>query len=380
MIKSLVKYGGVLGILLILGCSGSPPALDIDPDPTRIYPGYKGGAARDGFAISDKSTGISPLWQLKFRYPLFDSPSIACDYIFLPGIDKKIHVIEVNTGVEIAEIKLRRPIGATPELADSFMAICEEGPKATLLVINYISGELIWKVNTFKLCLPPALFDKKIFWVDGKNRINAAWLNSGEQIWSIELENGFDAGPVITNDLLFIAARDKHIYCFDIADGSIVWEKIGPGRTNSSPACFDDKLFFCMANGKIVCYACSDGKLLWSHDDKPRIFYSPSIDEAGVYYGTGDGRFVKLDKNNGHELWKYKIDTPIRGTALVTSKSVIFSSLDNTVYILDKMSGKVLESYVANGMISAAPVLFDDKLYIAAQDKFLYCFNMKGEK
>ena len=77
MKKSLVIFGGVLGVLLILGCSGSPPSLNIDLESSNLYAGYKGGAARDGFIAYDDSGMISPMWQLKFKYPLFYSPSSA---------------------------------------------------------------------------------------------------------------------------------------------------------------------------------------------------------------------------------------------------------------------------------------------------------------
>jgi len=376
MIIRLVKYGGAMILLLFLNCGFKPPALDINPNLAKIYPGYKGGVARNGYNSSDESTRINPLWQIKFRYPLFYSPSLAGNYIFQPGIDKKIHVIDINTGVEFAEIKLRRSIGATPELADSFMAICEEGESSELLVINYVSGKLIWSAKTYKLSLPPLLYDNKIFWVDGKNRINAFQIDNGEKIWSNKLVSGFDSGPVINDSLLFISTRDNHLYCFDINNGKKVWKIISVGRTNSSPACFDDRLYICGADGNISCYNCSDGKLNWQHADQPRIFYSPVVDEEGVYYGSGNGRFVKLDRLNGKLIWDLEIDSPIRGTALLTSKMAIFTSLDFTVYMLDKNNGNIIQSYIVDGMVSAAPVVFDNKLFIATQDKILYCFNM----
>ncbi|GEM_PF-2082595 len=380
MKKSLVVFGGVLGIFIsFFSCGSRPPVLNINPDLDQLYPGYKGGASRNGYIALDESIGITPLWQLKFKHPLFYSPSLAGNYIFQPGIDKKIHVIEVNTGVEIAEIKIRRPAGTTPELADSFMAICEEGDKSELLVFNYISGNLLWRKKTHRLCLPPALYDNRIFWVDGKNRINAAWLDNGQTIWSEKLESGFDCGPVIYNGGLFVITRDSRLYNFNIEDGVLAWEKADVGRTNSSPACYQDRLYYCTANGKVVCYDCFDGNLIWQYDDKPRLFYSPVVDDEGVYYGNGDGKFIRLDKKNGHKIWEYQVGVPVRGTAVLTAKSVVFSSLDGTVYLLDKQSGRVRESYAAAGMISAAPVIFDAKLFIAAQDKFLNCFHMLRE-
>jgi len=364
-----------LGLLFLTGC-GTPPALDIDPGSSRIYPGYKGNISRNGFSDSGTAMTLQPLWKLEFKYPLFYSPAMVDDYVFQPGVDKKIHVIDVNMGVEVAEIKVRRPIGTTPELSDSFMAICEEGENSELLVINYVSGQLLWKAKTFKVSLSPVLYDNKIFWVDGRNRVNAARLKDGESIWSVTLGSGSDCGPVFCNEKLFVATRDGRIFCLDSESGELCWEVIGVGRTNSSPACLGNNLYFCMADGVVACYDCSDGSLVWQRSDLPRLFYSPAVDDVAVYYGTADGRFVKLDRFNGNVIWEHQADAPVRGTALITSAAAIFASLDHKIYVLDKGTGDVFSSYETAGMVSAAPVLADDRLFIAAQDKILYCFYM----
>jgi len=376
---SLAVIGGVLGLFL-LGCGSRTPSLKILPDDASMYPGYKGNASRTGYTEADESAELSPLWKIKFRRPLFYQPSMAGNYLFQPGTDKKIHVIDINTGAEIAEIKLRRHVGATPELSGSYMAICEEGENSELIVINYIDGDFIWSAKTYRVCLPPVFFNNKIFWLDGKNKLNAARLDNGEKLWSVRVKGGSDSGPLIGNDHLYLASRDSSIYCLDTESGKTIWRAAGLGRTNASPACFGSELYICNADGRVVCYDAISGELLWHRQDDTRLFYSPSVDEASVYYGTGDGRFVKLDRQTGQKLWEFQAGSPIRGTALINSRSAIFASLDYTVYVLDKENGQPLTSYVAGGMISAAPVLFDSKLFIAAQDKILKCFSLKGEE
>ncbi|MCP4581666.1 MAG: PQQ-binding-like beta-propeller repeat protein [candidate division Zixibacteria bacterium] len=379
MTKNLAFLGGVLGIMLS-GCGGGPPQLDVIPNQAEMYPGYKGGSSRTGYTDSNESTKLSLLWQIKFRSPLFFEPSMVGDYVFQPGTDKKIHVLNINTGVEIAEIKLRRHIGTTPEISGPYMAICEEGEKSELLVINYVNGELIWSASTYRACFQPVLYNNKIFWADGRNSIHAAWLIDGEKLWSKNVDGGFDVGPIVCNDRLYITSRDSTIYCLDPENGETIWRTPGLGRTNSSPACFETELYICNADGTIAGYNAITGELLWQYEDHSRLFYSPSVDECGVYYGSGDGLFIKLDRLTGQKLWEYKTGSPVRGTALINSQNVIFASLDYTVYILDKTSGLPLTSFIAGGMISAAPVLFDNKLFIAAQDKFLNCFSLKGKE
>jgi outer membrane protein assembly factor BamB len=380
MIRRLVVTGGVLGAMLVLGCGASHPPINVVPDQSEIYSGYKGDNSRNGYIPTDEDIDLNPLWQIKFRYPLFYQPAMAGGYIFQPGSDKKIHVVDVNTGDEVAEIKVRRHIGTTPEISGPYMAICEEGERSELLVIDYINGKLVWSARTNQVCFQPALYNNKIFWVDGRNYLNAAELADGTRLWSERYHTGFDTGPIVAGQRILVTTADSLIHCYDIDNGDLLWQVQGLGRTNSSPACFESELYICNGDGRVACYDIATGSLLWDYDSGTRLFYSPSVDDEGIYFGSGDGRFTKLDRLTGEEIWRFDTGSPVRGTALISAKAVIFASLDYTVYVLDKYTGQPITSYVAGGMVSAAPVLHKDKLFIAAQDKFLQCFSLKGEE
>jgi len=376
--KSLVFLGGVLGALLT-GCSGSHPPLEIVPEKADMYAGYKGDASRSGYSNSDNDIEFQPLWQIKFHRPLFYEPAMAANFAFQPTADEKIHVIDINTGEEVAEIKIKRQIGTTPELFGQYMAVCEEGERNNLVVFDYIEGRLLWNTRLYRVCLQPLLYDNNIFWVDGKNRLNAAKLENGEEVWSKKIFTGMDTAPILCGENIYVTSRDSVIYCINPDDGNIIWRKKGLGRTNSSPACFDSSLYICNANGIVAAYNANSGDLLWSHDNGSRLFYSPSVDSQGVYFGSGNNRFTKLDRFTGEIIWDYNAGSPVRGTAVINAKAAVFSSLDYTVYVLDKFTGRPITSYVAGATVSASPVLYDNKLFIAAQDKSLNCFSLEGE-
>jgi outer membrane protein assembly factor BamB len=379
MKKSLVRLGGGLGLVMFLACAGNHPRLDINPDPQNMYAGFKGDANRNGYINGANATALDKQWQIKFKNPLYYSPSLAGSYLFQPAADKKIHVIEVNSGKEVAEINIGRPIGCSPELADSFMAVCEDGNGDNLLVINYLTGKLVWHTKTFGLCLPPLLYKNKIFWVDGQKSFNAANLGDGSKLWSVEIDKGFDAGPLIDNDNVIVVTEDSTLRCYDYQTGNPRWQRKLPGRANSSPACFDGQSYLCLGDGTVICCDMATGDMIWQYKDKPRLFFSPAIDSTGVYYGNGEGNFIKLDRNTGQKLWGFTTDAPIRGSALVTRKTVVFASLDHKVYLLNGENGQLLTSYATKSMIMAAPAILGDKLFIAAQDKYLYCFLLTGD-
>lgn len=379
MKNRLVAFGGGLGALLFLACAGNDIRLNITPDPQNMYAGYKGGASRSGYIDAPVADTLTDIWKIKFRYPLHYSPSLAGNYLFQPGADKKIHVIEVNTGVETAEIKLRRPIACSPELLDSFMVICDELDGDNMLVINYLTGKLVWKNRVLRPNLPPALYDNKIFWVNNKKSLIASRLSDGQEIWKIELDKNIDSGPILSGEKVLLASDDSMLTCYNVADGGLKWRCKMPSRANSSPACFDGRAYACLGDGQIICVDLATGELSWKVVAKPRLFFSPAVDSTGLYHGNGDGNLVKLDRLTGEKIWEFVTGTPIRGTALVTANAVIFGGLDHNVYIIAKSDGRLIASYETKGMIMAAPALIDNRLFIAARDKYLYCLSITGE-
>jgi hypothetical protein len=379
MRNRLVAFGGGLGVLLILACAGNDIRLNITPDPQNIYAGYKGGASRSGYIDVSHADTLSDIWKIKFRYPLHFPPALAGNYLFQPGNDKKIHVIDVNTGVETAEIRLKRPIACSPELSDSFMVICDELEDDNLLVINYLTGRLVWKGKVLRPNLPPALYENKIFWVDKEKSLVASRLEDGKEIWKSELGGFLDGGPIICENYVLVAHSDSMLECYAISDGNLKWRRKIPARTNSSPAYFDNRIYLCLGDGQVICIDLVTGELLWKFVDKPRLFFSPALDSTGLYYGNADGRLVKLNRLSGKKIWEYSTNTPIRGTALVTRDAVIFGGLDHNVYMIASSDGRLIASYKTKGMIMAAPAIIDNRLFIAARDKYLYCLSLIGE-
>ena len=64
----------------------------------------------------------------------------------------------------------------------------------------------------------------------------------------------------------------------------------------------------------------------------------------------------------------------------LTDKLAIFVSIDYRAYFADKTKGDILYRFKAGGMLATRPLACDGRVYIAGEDKKLYCFDITGEK
>ncbi len=103
-------------------------------------------------------------------------------------------------------------------------------------------------------------------------------------------------------------------------------------------------------------------------------------DGEGVFIGTNNRLIVRLDFYSGEVDWQKKIGGPIKAGPAVTGNSVIFVSIDHKVYFVDKISGDMRFIYETGGMLTTRPMICRDKVFVAAEDKNLYCFQLSKDE
>lgn len=124
-------------------------------------------------------------------------------------------------------------------------------------------------------------FERREF--DGTERILCLDESNGKILWKHEHEvrytisypSGPRCTPIIENDRVYTLGAEGHLFCFNLADGEIVWQKELKKEYNCKSA-------------------------LWGYAGHPIIDGDNLITLAG---GEGS-HIVALDKNTGDEVWR----------------------------------------------------------------------------
>ena len=376
----LTKYFLVTGAagLCLLSC-GPPKPINLEDfaDYCTIISRHSPSA---GLSETDTVRHIIPqlLWKRDLRYSIFLDPSINLGFLFIPVPDNKLYLISAKDGSDYAEIKFRGPIMAPVIVADS-LAILNIGGKK-LLVENWVTQKTIWEAELEGDFTKPSIVDGMLFWLDAMNYMRCFDVVEGKRIWDMKLSR--PAYTVLEADSLgaVVFADDGLIECYDPKTGVRLWSFDAGTRIKSAPAVSGDRLILATVDGTVACLNMKNGELEWMREMRSAVLGSLAADAIGVYLGTNDRFLKKLDLLTGEVVWEIKTDGPIKAGPGLTDDLAIFASLDHKVYFVDKLTGKTVLAYETGGMLTTKPVVCGNRVFIAGEDEFLYCFGLQETK
>jgi len=316
------------------------------------------------------------LWKKSYRCSFDIEPTAASGVLLIPIPENKVYLISANNGRQLAEIKFREPIVAPIVTADSLAVMNVGGTR--LIVANWVTRKISWEAELDGAFAKPLIFENMLIWLDGMNYLRCFDVFEGKRIWDLRLDSPVYTVYEINSFGVVLFADDGLIECFDPRTGSRLWSFQAGARIKGEPAFFEDQLLLSTVDGMVARIGMQDGGLVWMRDLKSVVYGGPAADGSGVYLGTNDRRLVRFDYETGDILWEIKVEGPIKAGPSISDKIVIFVSLDHKAYFVDKLSGKILLAFESDGMLTTTPLVCGNRAYIAGEDMFLYCFELRA--
>jgi outer membrane protein assembly factor BamB len=197
----------------------------------------------------------------KFRIeggPVNGSPTVVGKRTFVGGCDSKLHIIDVDQGKEVAAVDLGGQTGATAAVAGDQVFIGTMQP-GNVQAVNWKKAEVQW------------VYEPK---------------RSGE----------FYSSPAVTDRLVILGNRDRHVYALDRKKGEPVWEFPTRKRVDGSPVVVGDRVFVGSSDGHLYVLDLAKGKELRKFELGRSIVASPAVAEGCLVIGTVDGVLYCLGK------------------------------------------------------------------------------------
>ena len=201
---------------------------------------------------------------------------------------------------------------------------------------------------------------------DGTERILCLDESTGKTIWKHELKirytisypSGPRCTPIIEGDRVYTLGAEGHLFCFNLADGEIIWSKELKKVYKTKSA-------------------------LWGYAAHPLIDGDNLITLAG---GEGS-HIVALNKNSGDEVWK-SLTASEQGYApptIITAGGTrqLITLRPDAVSSLDPESGKELWSIpyeATSGSIIMSPLKIGDYLYAAGYQNKSLLMKLDSDK
>lgn len=213
--------------------------------------------SHDGFLYChDVDTGRQ-IWKVETHGPVNGTPCFSDRYTFTTGCDQPIlRVIDVEEGKEAAEIEIDALLIASAAVRDGILYFGTDGGVVTAL--DWKKKETVWEFS-----VP-------------------------------ERQQQIHSSPAVTEELVVIGSRDKHVHCLDRRTGAHRWSFATRARVDSSPVIAGDRVYFGSSDRTLYAVTLAEGKEAWQHPAGQPVTASPAIADGCLVIGT--------DSSNGKIL------------------------------------------------------------------------------
>ncbi|HGV3503031.1 TPA: outer membrane protein assembly factor BamB [Providencia stuartii] len=289
-------------------------------------------------------------------------------------------------------------------VASALLAGCSSETDSIIMaplpqVENQFTPSIVWDksvgngVEQFYSELAPAWDSSAVYAADRKGLVKALELDSGKEIWSVDLSKrtGFlsanlsallSGGLTIDGDKIFIGTERGTVIALNKEDGQVVWDVEVAGEALSKPTVSNDLVMIHTSNGQLQALDVNSGEIKWTVNmDTPSLSLrgesAPAVAFGAAIVGGDNGRVSAVLLSQGQLIWQQRISQVTSSTEIGRLNDVDMSPIidDGKVYAiayngtlaaLDMRSGQILwkrELGSVNNM-----VLSGENLYLVDQN------------
>ena len=164
-------------------------------------------------------------------------------------------------------------------------------------------------------------------------------------------EHGILSSPLVVDGAAYVGAYDGRVYCVDLQDGSLLWERRVGRWIGSSPTCDRARglLFIGVEHaggrGGVAALSLATGEVAWGCELPGYVHSSPWYDVSrdALIVGCNDGYVYSLDARaeaGGALRWRFAAGGAVKGRPVVDGDGTCYvGSFDGVLYALDVASG-----------------------------------------
>lgn len=170
--------------------------------------------------------------------------------------------------------------------------------------------------------------------------------------WRFDVQDGVEAGAVLSDGILYFGASDGQFYAINSADGKMLWSYPLKAEGLGKPTISGDVIYVLGGNNIAHALEAKTGKLVWTYNRRDASNLSirggsqPAVSGDMVYFGFSDGALVALNRTSGNIIWEANLNPNKRfkdvdAAPIIDGDVIYISSYDGKIYSLNKQDGKI---------------------------------------
>ncbi len=202
-------------------------------------------------------------------------------------------------------------------------------------------------------------------------------------VWHFRAKELVDAGPVISNNKIYLGDTEGTFYCLELTTGKPVWQKKISDGISATALLVDGVCYVGSQSGAFSALSMADGKLLWSYKCEGQISGSANYfmehGQPRIIFGSYDFKLYCLDAKTGKLLWSIPTGNYINGAPAVANNRIIFGGCDGYLRTINASTGKEQFKLKLKSYIPASPAIYDSITYVALYGQKVFAIDQTNK-
>lgn len=196
--------------------------------------------------------------------------------------------------------------------------------------------------------------------------------------------SGIYGTPFLSDEFLLVGDYDGKLYGLNSFDLSLLWEypsdQSKVGHIVAGPTATGGIILFTSSDGYVRALQSEKGVLQWEFQTGGMVWSTPTVDGDTVYVTSMDHKLHALSLKDGAPKWAepFKSNGAIVSSPLVEKGKVFFGSFDGWFYAVDIHSGKKVWSFQGDAWFWGSPVTDGKFVYAPSIDGRLFALDIEA--
>ena len=320
------------------------------------------------------------------------SPAGDGDRIYAASHNGVVTAFNPENGKKIWRVEVDLMLSAGPGAGENYVVVAGRDGDLVCLAAN--DGREVWRTNINGESLSQPLIRNGsvvVQTIDGKLQVYSVF--DGKEQWSIEqslprLTLRGNSSPVIVGTTVVAGFDNGRLVGTNLSSGVTQWEAmLSPpsGRSDlerladvdGSMVAIGQDIYAAGYQGRLAAVASESGQIIWARDMSTHV--GVGVDFANVYSIDESGELVALLRRNGSEVWRQDALLRREPTSPVAfDNAVAVGDLEGYVHLFSNVDGRpVARIRVGKGLLSGAPVVIGDRLYVQSESGVLEAYAVR---
>lgn len=197
-----------------------------------------------------------PRWKFKVPGgPVLGSPAVVANRTFAAGCDSTLHVIDLDTGKELASVELGGQVGASAAVMGDQLYVGTMTNQ--FLAVDWKKAAVVWTYEAAQRPQPfysSAAVTDALVVVGSRDRlVHALDPKTGNEVWNFATRDKVDSSPVIVGGRVYVGSGDGNLYALDLGKGRLIQKLELGSAILGSPAVGPSCLIVGTRKGVVYC-------------------------------------------------------------------------------------------------------------------------------